>query len=256
MARRAPVKIVALLNEKGGVGKTTSAATLAHAFARRGRAVLAVDLDPQANLTAWLGNISPRATIANALTDYRSTNDAIGSSTATGVALLYGSREAADAADELRSSSPAPATALRRALRATDGRYDYVLLDCPPGVGVLSVNALVAASEIMVPVDSQAMALSGLAQLLKTLDELADAEILSQRPQINVFITRYDGRLALAREVRDYLASLEVAGLFEATIRVSTRLAECFGHQKTIYDYAPNEPVAADYERLAEEIDR
>lgn len=250
------MKTIALLNEKGGVGKTTSAATLAHALARRGRAVLAVDLDPQANLTAWLGNALPRATVANALTDYRSTKDAIGSSSAAGVDLLYGSREAADAADELRSSSPAPATALRRALKAINEPYDFAILDCPPGVGVLSVNALVAAGTVMVPVDSQAMALSGLSQLLKTLDELADAEILSQRPAITVFVTRYDGRLALAREVRDYLGDLGVAALFNATIRVSTRLAECFGHQKTIYDYAPNEPVAADYERLAEEIDR
>lgn len=255
MLLAAPVKIVAILNEKGGVGKTTSTATLAHALAKRGRTVLAVDLDPQANLTAWLGSAPPAATVANALTDHRLTPEAIGASSATGVDLLYGSRDVADAADDLRASSPAPAVALRRALKALNGRYEYALLDCPPGVGVLSVNALVAAGTVLVPVDSQAMALSGLTQLLRTLDELADAEVIVDRPQLRAFVTRYDARLALAREVRDYLAGGDVATLLESTIRVSTRLAECFGHQKTIYDYAPTEPVATDYERLAREID-
>lgn len=249
--------ITAILNEKGGVGKTTSSATLSHALARRGRKVLVVDLDPQANLTAWLGTTAPVATLANALADHRLTPDAVGPSSADGVDLLYGSRDVADAADDLRASSHAPAVALRRALKTLNGKYDYMLLDCPPGVGVLSVNALVAADVILVPVDSQAMALSGLTQLQRSLAELADAEIIQTEPTMSAFLTRYDGRLGLAREVREYLAGdKSPAHVLTATVRVSTRLAECYGHGKTIYDYAPTEPVAADYDRLAEEIDK
>jgi chromosome partitioning protein len=250
--------LTALLNEKGGVGKTTSAASLAHAIARNGRRVLLVDLDPQANLTSWLADgRSPQGTIANALTDHRIIVECIAPSSADGVDLLHGSRDAADAADDLRASSVSPATALRRALRAVTDRYDDVIIDCPPGVGVLSVNAIVAAARVLVPIDSQSMALSGVSQLKRSIDELREAEVISEPPAMSAFLTKYDGRLGLAREVRRYLEGADSPiTLHAARIRVSTRLAECFGHGKTIYDYAPLEPVAGDYESLAAELRR
>jgi cellulose biosynthesis protein BcsQ len=110
--------IIAVINEKGGVGKTTTVASLGHALAQRGLRVLLVDLDPQSNLTAWIGTETPpEATIANALADKGAMPYAIGSSTAGSASLAYGSRAVADAAVDLRASSPAPALALRRALR-------------------------------------------------------------------------------------------------------------------------------------------
>ena len=245
--------IVAVINEKGGVGKTTTVATLGHALANRGERVLVVDLDPQANLTAWIGDDDPPdATIANALTDKTAIAYAIGKSKAGTVALAYGSRAVADAADDLRASSPAPALALRRALRGLE--YDRVLVDCPPGLGVLSVNALCAADELIIPVNSQAMALSGVSQLEATLDELRDAEVIQHGPLRRLLLTMYDPRRALAREVREYLAGRDASYVFAATIRASARIAECYGHHRTIYDYAPREGVADDYTRLAEEV--
>jgi chromosome partitioning protein len=245
--------IVAVINEKGGVGKTTTVATLGHALELRGERILVIDLDPQANLTAWIGTEHPpRGSVANALADRTVIVDAIGGSTAGLVALAYGSRAVADAADDLRASSPAPALALRRALRGLD--YDRILIDCPPGLGVLSVNALCAADELIIPVNSQAMALSGVVQLEATLEELRDAEVIQREPVRRLLMTMYDSRRALAREVREYLNGRGPRHVYETTIRASARIAECYGHHRTIYDYAPREGVAADYARLAEEV--
>jgi chromosome partitioning protein len=245
--------IVAVINEKGGVAKTTTAGTLAHALSLRGERILVIDLDPQANLTAWLGAANhPRATIANALADKTLILDAIGASTAGKVALGYGSRSVADAADDLRASSPAPALALRRALRSLS--YDRILIDCPPGLGVLSVNALCAADELVIPVNSQAMALSGVMQLAATIEELCDAEVIQRPPERHLLLTMYDSRRALAREVKDYLTTQDAGCVFGTTIRTSARIAECYGHHQTIFDYAPREGVAEDYARLAEEV--
>jgi len=244
---------IAITNEKGGVGKTTTTATLGHALARRGLSVLVVDLDPQANLTAWIGRSDvPRASIANALADHRTAAEAIAPSTAAGVDLMYGSRATHEAADDLRASSPAPALALRRALRGLS--YDVILLDCPPGVGTLSVNALCVADRVIVPIDSQAMALTGLQQVRQTIQELADVDVIQAVPSIATLITRYDRRLALAGEVRDFLRSNADGRLYATTIRLSTRLAECYGHAKTIYDYDPTAAVAEDYDKLAAEV--
>lgn len=244
--------ITAVINEKGGVGKTTTVATLGHALAQRGLRVLLVDLDPQSNLTAWLGmSDAPEATVANALGDKRTVALAIGPSAAGSALLAYGSRSVADAADELRASSPAPALALRRALRGLD--YDRILVDCPPGLGVLSVNALCAADELLIPVNSQAMALSGVAQLEATISELTDAEVIVHRPSAHLLLTMFDGRRALAREVREFLIG-RAGHVYASTIRASARMAECFGHHRTIFEYAPREGVADDYVRLAEEV--
>jgi len=246
--------ITAVINEKGGVGKTTTCATLGHALSRLGQRVLLVDLDPQSNLTAWIGRREevPEATVANALADKAALPYAIGPSTAGDAMLAYGSRAVADAADDLRASNPAPALALRRALRALD--YDRILVDCPPGLGVLRDNALRAADELIIPVNSQAMALSGVAQLEATIGELEDAEVIQQRPKAHLLLTMYDPRRVLAREVREYLSSREGGHVYSSTIRTSARIAECYGQHQTIYDYAGEEGVANDYTRLAEEV--
>jgi chromosome partitioning protein len=245
--------IYAIVNMKGGVGKTTTAVNLGAALARRGRSVLVVDLDPQANATGWIGtDTPPGATVANALGDRKTAVAAVGPSTAEGVDLAYGSRELAGVAEDLRASSPTPALALRAALKLLKP-YDDILIDCPPGLGLLSLNAMIAAESLIVPVDSQTMALAGVAQIRDTLAELSEAEVIAAVPPGRILLTMYDGRLSLDRAVAEHLRETDMP-VFKQTIRTNTKLAESYGLRQTIFDYAPTSTGAADHAGLAEEI--
>jgi chromosome partitioning protein len=245
--------IFAIVNMKGGVGKTTTAVNLGAALARRGRSVLVVDLDPQANATGWIGRDErPTASVANALADRKTAPLAVAASTEEGVDLVYGSRELAGVAEDLRASSPTPALALRAALRQIRA-YDEVLIDCPPGLGLLSLNAMIAADSLIVPVDSQTMALAGVAQIRETLTELSEADVISAIPPTRILLTMYDGRLSLDRAVADHLRETDLP-VFGQSIRTNTKLAESYGLRQTIFGYAPTSTGAADYAALAEEV--
>jgi chromosome partitioning protein len=245
--------IYAIVNMKGGVGKTTTAVNLGAALARYGKSVLVVDLDPQANATGWIGSDSPpAATVANALSDRKIAPAAVGRSTAPGVDLAYGSRALAGVAEDLRASSPTPALALRAALKQLRP-YDAVLIDCPPGLGLLSLNAMIAADSLIVPVDSQTMALAGVSQIRETLAELADGDVISEIPPARILLTMYDGRLSLDRAVAEHLRDTSMP-IFRQTIRTNTKLAESYGLRQTIFEYAPSSTGAADHAALAEEL--
>lgn len=246
------MRIVAILNMKGGVGKTTTTANLGHGLARRGRRVLLVDLDAQANLTTWLGaEEAPEAVLAHALKDARTVRLAIGASRASGVDLLYGSAATAVSEQEMVGDRN-PSTVLRRALRGLD--YDEILLDCPPGLGLVTVNAIAAANEILVPVETQTMALSGLGLLLKTIQDLLEAEVISTAPMVRAVLTKHDPRSGLARAVAEHLRSAQSIPSFSTPIRTNVRLAESYGLKKTIFDHDAKSNGAADYEALAEEM--
>jgi len=245
--------IYAIVNMKGGVGKTTTAVNLAAALARCGKSVLVVDLDPQANATGWIGIESPpSASVANALSDRKAAPAAVAPSTVEGVDLAYGSRELAGVAEDLRASSPTPALALRAALKHLK-TYDEVLIDCPPGLGLLSLNAMIAAQSLIVPVDSQTMALAGVAQIRETLAELLEAEVISEVPPARILLTMYDGRISLDRAVAEHLRETEMP-VFKQAIRTNTKLAESYGLRQTIFAYAPTSTGAVDHAGLAGEI--
>ena len=165
---------------------------------------------------------------------------------------MYGSRELAGVAEDLRASSPTPALALRAALKHLKA-YDVVLIDCPPGLGLLSLNAMIAAESLIVPVDSQSMALAGVAQIQETLTELADGDIISGVPPSRILITMYDGRQSLDRAVGEHLRSTDMP-VFAQSIRTNTKLAESYGLRQSIFDYAPTSTGAADYAALADEL--
>jgi chromosome partitioning protein len=247
--------IIAIANEKGGVAKTTTAVHLGHALARRGKRVLLVDIDPQSNATTWLGAERPPVVVANALVNPSLAADAIAPSTAAGVDILWSSRETAGAGDDLRASAPAPSSALRRALRTVADRYDVVLIDCAPGLGIVTINGIVAAQAVIAPIDSGSMAVAGLEQLGLTITELVDAELLLQPVPVKALVTRYDGRLSLARSVVEHLDSASIPR-YETVIRNGTKVGQAFGFERTLFDLDPKDNVALDYAALAEEIDR
>lgn len=238
---------------KGGVGKTTTAVNLGAALGMEGKKVLVVDLDPQANATSWIGTEeAPASTVAKALLDRREAPKAIGPSSVYNVDLAYGSREIASAADELKISSPTPGYALRSALKQVP-TYETILLDCPPGLGILSINALIAADQLIVPVDSQSMALSGVAQIQESITELVDGEILTKAPRVRLLLTMYDARLSLDRAVNQHLRE-EGLEVFKQAIRTNTKLAEAYGLRRSIFDYSPSSTGWADYAGLAVEL--
>jgi chromosome partitioning protein len=247
------VVIYAIINMKGGVGKTTTAVNLGAAIAKLGKSVLIVDLDPQANASKWLGSGSePATTIADALLDRKLSRSAVAPSTAAGVDLLRGSRSLAAVSDTLRSTSPTPAVALRSALKQLP-EYDAILIDCPPGLGLLSLNALIAAERLVVPVDSQSMAIDGVDQILETIDELTAAEVIPKAPDVSILMTMYDRRQTLDRAVDQNLRGSDTP-TYATSIRTNTKLAECFTLRQTIFDYAPLSTGAIDYSALATEM--
>jgi chromosome partitioning protein len=152
----------------------------------------------------------------------------------------------------LRASSPTPALALRAALKQLK-TYDVVLIDCPPGLGLLSLNAMIAAEALIIPVDSQTMALAGVAQIRETLAELSDADVISSIPPAQILLTMFDGRLSLDRAVAEHLRTTDLP-VYAQAIRTNTKLAESYGLRQTIFDYAPASTGAADYAALALEI--
>jgi chromosome partitioning protein len=247
------MNVVAVLNMKGGVGKTTTAVNLSHALARLGRRVLVVDLDAQANLTSWIGSEeAPPAVLAHALKDNKVVSAAIGPSRALGVDLLYGSSATSVIEQELVGDKN-PSTVLRRTLRSLT-QYDDIILDCPPGLGLITINAIAAAQEILVPIETQTMALSGVGLLTQNIQDLMTAEVLMEAPKIRAVATKHDARNGLARAVVQHLRASNGIPAMETLIRNNVRLAECYGLKKTIFDHAPEAAGAADYDALAREF--
>jgi chromosome partitioning protein len=248
--------IFAIANEKGGVAKTTTAVHLGHALARRGRRVLVVDIDPQSNATTWIGaNMPPPpAFLVDVLKETAPIGDAIAPSNAAGVDLLWSTRATADADVHLRAKSATPASVLRRALRTITDQYDVILIDCAPGLGLVTLNGIVAANGIIAPIDSGPMALQGLDQLAKTVRNLVREEIFPKAIPITALITRYDGRTNVAKDVVNYFNTSAIQR-FEVAIRYGTRVISAFGYKKTLFDFDPRDNVALDYADLAEELD-
>ncbi|MBN1342902.1 MAG: AAA family ATPase [Phycisphaerae bacterium] len=255
---------IAVINQKGGVGKTTTTVNLGAALARRGYRVLLIDLDPQGHLTLSLGldleASSPTTydllTRSVSLSQARRrVNDAL---------WCVGSHIELAAAEPELMGVVGREMILRDAIEAEPDAYDYILMDCPPSLGLLTLNALAAAKEVFVPVQPHFLALQGMGNLLKTVS------LLSQRinPELRVtgiLLCMFESGTRLAGEVVEELESfLSQAGrasmpwanarLFDTRVRRNIKLAESPSYGQTIFDYAPTSHGAIDYECLAAEV--
>lgn len=252
---------IAIINQKGGVGKTTTVANLGAALARAGQRVLVVDFDPQANLSMYLGvEVQPgEASAYSVLCSDTPMGSAVRTTTTPGLEILPSHIDLSGAELEL-SSTIGRETLLRDSLSAWTEReaqagkpLDYILIDCPPSLGLLSVNALCAASEVLVVAQTEFFALQGLSKLLEIVN-LVQARLNPELKMTGVLASIYDARLRLAREVLGELRRFFPTETFRTTIATNVRLAESPSHAQTIFEYAPESRGARDYAALAEEI--
>lgn len=241
---------VAVAIFKGGTGKSTVAVNAGVGLARRGRRVLVVDLDAQANATQMLGAADARPTIREVLVDRIPPEEAIRAVEAN-LSLLPSSRALAPI-DAWLATQVRREEVLRQRLSALDG-YDYVILDCAPAWSFLNINGLLYADEIWIPVSMDFLALVGVQQLEDTFDMLRD-ELGHSLQSKKIVPTFFDGRTRMAGEV---LAALEERYGTDVLppLRTSVRVSEAPSHGKSIFDYAPDSTAAADLTQLVEALD-
>jgi len=250
-------RIYTLVNQKGGVGKTTTAINLSAYLARLGQRVLLVDLDPQANATSSLGMDKTKVVggVYDALVNSGSAppREQVLHSPQLKLALLPASPALAGAEVELVSML-ARENQLRNALAALEANYDYILVDCPPSLGLLTLNGLVAAREgVIIPVQCEYLALEGLGQLTNTVARVRAALHPGLRVR-GLVMTMYDARASLSAQVVAEVAKHFPGKVFKAIIPRSVRLAEAPSHGLPISLYAPNSTGALAYQALAEEL--
>jgi chromosome partitioning protein len=255
---------IAIINQKGGVGKTTSTANLGVALARRGQRVLVADLDPQAHLSLHLGVNGDEAerTMYDVLVRNRPIPE-VRQAVGNGLWVLPAHRDLFHAESELVSVIGRE-TILSDALACDDQAYDYVLFDCPPSLGILSLNGLCAANQVIIPMQAHFLALQGVGKLLETI-QLVQARINPDLSVGGVLLCMYDSTTRLGSEVledlkaffdehRDQDTPWSSAQVFQTVIRRNIKLAESPSHGLSVLDYAPKSHGAIDYIRLAGEI--
>ena len=248
-------KIYTLVNQKGGVGKTTSTINLAAYLAKLGQRVLVVDLDPQANATSCLGvdKLLVEGSTYDALLGEDDIFPFILLNERLQLSLLPSSPSLAGAEVELVDEL-ARESRLRKALLKVASRYDYVLIDCPPSLGLLTVNGLMAAIDgVVVPVQCEYLALEGLGQLTETIERVRVALFPDLKVR-GVILTMFDNRTNLSADVVREVNKHFPNQVFKSIIPRNIRLAEAPSYGLPISEYAPNSPGADAYETLAKEL--
>ena len=247
-------RIVAVANQKGGVGKTTTAINLAASVATRGHRVLLVDFDPQGNASSGVGYPHPKIelSIYDALVGDVAMADVIRPTEITTMWLVPANQELVGAEIELISAHRRERF-LAEALATVADRYDYIVIDCPPSLGILTINALVAAHGVLVPMQAEYFALEGLSALTATIEKVRAA----YNPGLSidgVLFTMYDGRMNLSNDVRGEVATHFGTKVFATSVPRNVRLSEAPSHGKPALLYDLRSPGARSYLAVAEEF--
>lgn len=247
-------RVIAIANQKGGVGKTTTAINLSASLAAADCRVLAIDCDPQANTTSGLGVVASEApnTLYDLLTGANSASEAIVTTTTAGLDLIPSSRDLAGANVELVDADSREHR-LKRQIPDLHDRYDFIFLDCPPALDLLTLNALTAADSVLIPIQCEYFALEGISALMDTIDRIREG--LNPGLAIEgVLLTMYDERTTLARQVASDLRDFFAGDVFKTVIPRNVRLAEAPSHGKPALHYDVRSRGAESYLQLAREL--
>ncbi len=246
---------IVLTNQKGGVGKTTTTSALAAGFGKKGKKVLAIDLDPQGNLGFSLGlDIEEGYTIHDVLAHGVPIRQAI--QEADGCHIVPSNILLSEA--ELAFQGEGRDLLLKNALEPISGEYDFIIMDTPPALNILTLNGYAAADHLIIPMASEILSLVGLVQLEETVESLK----ASVNPKLNVLgilLTKFNKRTNLARDVLEMAQSIAEqaqTSVFDAKIRTSVSVAEAPAHGMCILDYAPKSKPAMDYQAFVDEVYR
>ena len=245
-------RTIAIINQKGGSGKTTTTVNLAATLGKQGRRVLVLDLDPQASATNWLGIKDGGRGLFDVFSDGLAVTGLIQPTTAEGVEIIPSSTWLIGVEKALAGKVGAESV-LKQALASLKESWQYILIDCPPTLGILATNALVAAKEVLVPVECHVMGLGGLARLIQAI-KLIKEQLNPEIELTGIVASRFDTRTRHAHEVVEQLRSRFGPLVYETVIRENIRLAECPSFALPIIRYDPFSSGAVDYRKLAHDV--
>jgi chromosome partitioning protein len=247
------MRTYAIINQKGGSGKTTTTVNIAAALGEKKRKVLIIDLDPQASTSAWLGVSSSTPSLLDVMTKNTLIHDVIITTKTAGVDIIPASSWLIGLEKQLAHEVGAETILKQKFNDLAATYYDYILIDCPPALSLLTINALNAVHEVLVPVETRIMALQGLVQLLGTID-IIKKRLNNQLHLSGILACRVDTRTKHSKEIIEELRKNFSSLVYSTVIRENIKLAECPSFTQSILSYAPESSGAQDYRLLAEEI--